>query len=131
MVVTEAHKEALAVGRKEGRIVRAYLNALSSYTETNKLRTVEVIEEDLKWINIYIDKETSVLIKLRLIQKRIDLNKELDVTINRLAFKDPFKDKEDAFVEIAASYSKRKGLSRKAWREVGVPASVLTRAGVV
>jgi hypothetical protein len=37
---------------------------------------------------------------------------------------------EDAFVGIAASYSVRQGISYQSWREVGVPASVLARAGI-
>ena len=37
---------------------------------------------------------------------------------------------EGAFVEVAASYSKRQGISYAAWREVGVPAAVLKRAGI-
>jgi hypothetical protein len=37
---------------------------------------------------------------------------------------------EAEFVEVAAAYSQRKGISWPAWREVGVPAEVLRRAGV-
>ena len=37
---------------------------------------------------------------------------------------------ELGFVEHAASYSDRKGVSYTAWREFGVPASVLRTAGI-
>jgi hypothetical protein len=37
---------------------------------------------------------------------------------------------EDDFVKVVANYSKRQGISYASWREVGVPASVLTRAGL-
>ena len=37
---------------------------------------------------------------------------------------------EDAFVEVAVSYSGRKGITYSAWREVGVPAATLKRAGI-
>ncbi|MEX2323709.1 MAG: hypothetical protein WEA29_08085 [Acidimicrobiia bacterium] len=37
---------------------------------------------------------------------------------------------EKGFVEYAASYSVRKGISYAAWRQSGVPAQVLKRAGV-
>ena len=37
---------------------------------------------------------------------------------------------EDAFVEVAASYSTRQGISYTSWREVGVPAATLKRAGI-
>ena len=37
---------------------------------------------------------------------------------------------EDAFVQVAKSYGERQGISYNAWREVGVPAPVLKRAGI-
>ena len=37
---------------------------------------------------------------------------------------------EAAFVDVAKSYSDRQGISYSAWREVGVEASVLKRAGI-
>ena len=37
---------------------------------------------------------------------------------------------EEAFVGAASEYSDRKGISYSAWRELGVPAAVLKRAGV-
>jgi hypothetical protein len=37
---------------------------------------------------------------------------------------------EAAFIEHAQSYSERKGISYSAWRESGVLADVLRRAGV-
>jgi hypothetical protein len=37
---------------------------------------------------------------------------------------------EKDFVKAAAPYSERKGISYSAWREVGVPAAVLDKAGI-
>ena len=37
---------------------------------------------------------------------------------------------EDAFVAVAAAYSRRHHIAYATWREVGVPAAVLRRAGV-
>jgi len=37
---------------------------------------------------------------------------------------------EEEFVNVAAGYSSRQGISYAAWREVGVDASVLKRAGI-
>ncbi len=37
---------------------------------------------------------------------------------------------EEGFVSSAAGYSERKGISYAAWREAGVPAAVLKRAGI-
>jgi hypothetical protein len=37
---------------------------------------------------------------------------------------------EDDFVKVARSYSDRRGISYAAWREIGVDASVLKKAGL-
>ena len=37
---------------------------------------------------------------------------------------------EDAFVEVARTYSRRHGISFATWREMGVSATVLRRAGL-
>jgi len=37
---------------------------------------------------------------------------------------------ESEFVQIAASYGARQGISYSSWREIGVPAAVLEQAGI-
>ena len=37
---------------------------------------------------------------------------------------------EEAFVKVAKGYSARQGISYAAWRQVGVEAGVLRRAGI-
>jgi hypothetical protein len=37
---------------------------------------------------------------------------------------------EAGFIEAASGYSERKGISYAAWREMGVEASVLKKAGI-
>ena len=37
---------------------------------------------------------------------------------------------EADFVKTAAKYAERKGISYAAWRELGVPADVLKKAGI-
>ena len=37
---------------------------------------------------------------------------------------------EEEFIEAVKGYSGRKGISYSAWREIGVPADVLRRAGM-
>ena len=49
---------------------------------------------------------------------------------DRVLFEGAWTEEERAFVEAAAPYGERKGISYKAWREVGVPAAVLKRAGI-
>ena len=64
--------------------------------------------------------------RLKLVQERRDLS------VEREHLAEPFdmSAAEDEFVEIAASYSERQGISYQSWREIGVPAAVLSRAGI-
>jgi hypothetical protein len=66
------------------------------------------------------------LSRLNLAQERIDLNQELD-TMNA---KVDVSTLETDFVNVARSYSDRRGISYAAWREIGVDAAVLKRAGL-
>ena len=59
-------------------------------------------------------------------QERRDLEDELqsmDSAVDLSAI-------ESSFVKVAKSYSERQGISYAAWREVGVEASVLKKAGI-
>ena len=64
--------------------------------------------------------------RLHLVQERLDLQNALDsatATVDLGAL-------EDEFVAAARQYSERKGISYAAWRELGVSAAVLKRAGI-
>ena len=124
--LTDHHKAALAQGRNEGRTVRAYLEALrGNKPKRGRKRTSDSINKQLKSIDEQL-KTADPVSELRLVQKRRDLNAELDGMGSNV----DLKSIEDAFVKVAASYSRRQGISYAAWREVGVPAAVLKRAGV-
>jgi hypothetical protein len=124
--MTDNHKAALAQGRSEGRVVRSYLIGLrAAAPRRGRPRTTETIERRLAAIE---DQLTSAdpIRELRLVQEKRDLHAELasmhqahDVTAL-----------EDEFVGVAKDYSERNGISYQAWREVGVPAAVLSRAGI-
>jgi hypothetical protein len=64
--------------------------------------------------------------RLSMAQERIDLEDELYDLENA----ESIDEYEAAFVEAAADYSERKGISYAAWREVGVPAATLKAAGI-
>jgi hypothetical protein len=124
--LTDTHKAALAQGRNEGRAVRAYLEALrGNKPKRGRKRTADSINKRLKAIDAQLNTADPVA-ELRLVQERRDLNSELD----GMGSQADLKSIEDAFVDVAASYSERQGISWASWREVGVPASVLTRAGL-
>jgi hypothetical protein len=124
--LTDNHKAALAQGRTEGRAVRAYLEALrENKPKRGRKRTSDSINKQLKSIDEQL-KTADPVTELRLVQTRRNLKAELDGMGSNV----DLKSIEDEFVKVAASYSERQGISWASWREVGVPASVLTRAGL-
>jgi hypothetical protein len=124
--LSEQHKAALVAGRDEGRAVRAYLEALeSNQPKRGRKRTPERIRTRLAEIDGSLQ-EVDPLKRVLLLQERLDLTDELD----RLTNTNDLAGLEAGFVKVAASYSDRKGITFAAWREVGVPASVLAGAGI-
>jgi uncharacterized protein YicC (UPF0701 family) len=120
------HKAAMERGRAEGRIVRDYLEALrSSKPKRGRKRTPDSIKSRLEKIDQELP-DASALEELQLVQERRDLTEELaamDAKVDIGAL-------EDEFVRVAAPYGERKGISYASWREVGVSAATLKRAGV-
>jgi hypothetical protein len=124
--LTDEHKAAMAQGRAEGRAVRGYLEALEAHKpKRGRRRTPESIRARLAKLNEEID-EVDPLTRVQLIQERIDLNQELDALENKV----DISALEGDFVAYAADYSRRKGISYAAWRELGVSPSVLKAAGI-
>lgn len=124
--MSDEHKAALAVGRAQGKAVRAYLEALEQHRpKRGRKRTPESIGKRLDKIADEID-DVDPLKRLQLIQERIDLGVELEklqTTVDITAL-------EEEFVQVAADYASRKGISQQAFKELGVPAPVLKRAGI-
>lgn len=124
--LSDQHKAALAEGREQGRAVRRYLEALDAHKpKRGRKRTPESIKKRLDQIEDELA-TASPLKRLQLTQERLDLNAELA----RADDTQDLSQLEDDFVKAARAYSERKGISYAAWRELGVPASVLKRAGI-
>jgi hypothetical protein len=124
--MSQEHKDALAEGRRQGRAVREYLEALEQHRpKRGRKRTPESIRKQLGKINAELEDADPVK-KLQLIQGRIDLEAELEAIEN----KPDLTALENDFVEAAKPYSERKSISYAAWRELGVEPSVLKRAGI-
>ena len=120
------HKEALAVGRAEGRAIRAYLEALeSNRPKRGRKRTKESINARLVVLAEQIE-EADPLKRLQLAQEELDLSEELE----RMDQGTDLSELQVEFVRVAHSYAARKGISYAAFREVGVPAAVLKEAGI-
>ena len=124
--MSDEHKAALAAGRAEGRAVRAYLEALeSSRPKRGRKRTKDSIGNRLEKIETELE-TADALRRLQLIQERLDLTVELEnmgkgVDISEL---------EEEFVRVAKGYAGRKGISYAAFRQLGVPAAALSKAGI-
>ena len=124
--MTIDHKEALAVGRAEGRSVRAYLEALeSSRPKRGRRRTKESITARLEMIAADLE-SADPLKRLQLAQEELDLTDELAAMDQGT----DLSDLEGEFVSVARSYAGRKGISYSAFRQVGVSAAVLKAAGI-
>jgi hypothetical protein len=124
--MSEDHKAALAEGRKQGKAVREYLEALDAQRpKRGRPRTIESIEARLEAIDAALAEAVPTR-RLELVQERLNLTTELEGLRNAGSM----DDLEASFVELAAAYGDRKGISYQAWREVGVPAAVLKRAGI-
>jgi len=124
--MSEEHKAALAKGREQGRAVREYLAALEQERKPGRPVDRKAIEAKLPEIQSRIDAEPDPAKRVELIQKRLDLEERLV----ELGDAPDMELLEDRFVEAAAEYSERKGITYPAWREAGVPASALKRAGI-
>ena len=120
--MSDDHKAALAQGRSEGRAVRDYLAALRA---NNRKRTSDSIKKRIAGIEDQLPM-ADPLTEVKLIQERFNLSRELESMDSQV----DLQSLEDGFVDVASSYSVRQGISYAAWREVGVPAAVLKRAGV-
>jgi uncharacterized Ntn-hydrolase superfamily protein len=120
------HKAKLAQGRNESRIVSRYLDAIAAGKgKRGRKRTPESVGMQIA----RIDKELATaapIRKLELTQKRFDLISERDRLTSRVDLTGLEKD----FIKVAKSYAKRNGIGYSAFRELGVMADVLKRAGI-
>jgi rRNA-processing protein FCF1 len=124
--MSDGHKAALAQGRNESRVVRDYLEALrSSKPKRGRKRTADSITKRLAAIEAEIQ-SADALNELLLRQERRDLQDEFEA----LGSGADVSAAEAAFVAIARTYSERRNISYATWREIGVDAAVLKRAGV-
>lgn len=125
MAMSKEHKEALARGRKEGRAIKAYLEAIGSRRPGRPV-TAETLRKRIAGLEEKIGAEADPLKRVDLVQARLDAE-------GQLARAEEVVDLEAVeadFVAMAKSYSERKGISYSAWREAGVPAPVLKQAGI-
>jgi hypothetical protein len=111
---------------KDAAPVRRYLEALENHRpKRGRKRTPESVTKKLEDVRTKIAAARGVQ-RLALVQERLDLERELAAMkaagdLGRL---------EADFVKSAKAYSEAKKISYTAWRELGVSAEVLRKAGV-
>lgn len=124
--MSQEHKAALAKGRMEGRVVRDYLEGLrATKPKRGRKRTPDTIRNRLDAVDVELA-SASPLDELLLVQERSDLEAELAAKSNAI----DMNALEAEFVKVAKSYSDSKSISYASWRQVGVNASTLKRAGI-
>ena len=120
------HKQKLAQGRNESRVVSRYLEAVTAGKgKRGRKRTPESISLQIARIDQEID-TASAIRRLELTQRRSDLALEKE----RLTARVDLTAVEKDFVKVAKSYAARNGISYASFRTLGVPADVLKKAGI-
>ena len=124
--MSATHKAALAEGRHEGRVVRRYLEALDQHRpKRGRKRTTESVRRRLATVTDNLV-SAEPLARLHLLQEKADLEAELA----RASSTGELVALETAFVAVAETYGRRKGIGYNAWRAAGVSAAVLQRAHI-
>lgn len=124
MKMSPDHKRALAEGRAQARAIKAYLLALESRRPGRPVSR-ESLQSRLDSLTSQIE-AASGLTRVELIQRRLDLEGQM----KRIGASEDMEELQRGFVEHAAAYSGKKGISYAAWREAGVSAAVLRLAGI-
>jgi hypothetical protein len=125
--MSDEHKAAMKAGREQGRAVKAYLDALEQHRpRRGRQRTPETIRRRLGVIEQQLT-EGSSLKRLQLVQERRDL--ELELAAKSAPAVDLSALERD-FTRVAKAYGESKGIAYASWRELGVPAEALKRAGI-
>ena len=124
--MTDEHRAANAKARDENRAVDEYLDALEAHRpRPGRRRSAESMRKRLDSISTALESARPRQ-RLELVQERIDLEQQIVSDTQTV----DISNSEETFVEIAVAYSGRKGITYPAWREIGVPAAVLQRAGI-
>lgn len=124
--MSQAQKDAMAQGRRESRAVRNYLDALERGRRRGPKVTPQKLQKRIAETQQAIEDTDDPQVRLELIQQRMDD----EARLQEVSDHDSIDDLEPGFVDVAASYSERKGISYAAWRELKVPAKVLRAAGI-
>lgn len=126
--MTKEHKEALAEGRKRAAAVKRYLEALEQHKpRRGRKRSKATVEKQLEKAR-RDERSDNPLTRVQAIQARLELEKELEA-MQASESGDGLEAAEKDFVANAKPYAESKRISYAAFREAGVPAETLRKAG--
>lgn len=118
-------RERIAESRRQNSAVRRYLQHVRA-GKRGRGAEPETLRKRIERTRAAIEACDDLLQELELRQQIIDLEKRLAATEDAPGS----FDLEEAFVKEAGNYSARTGVGWKAFRQMGVPAAVLRRAGI-
>ena len=124
--MTTTHKAALARGREMSTIVDRYLSVVNVPKKRGRRVSPAVLRKRLTAAETTRKSSTGVA-KVLAAQEVRDLRARLAETSGDGT---NAKTLEASFVKVARQFSVNRGISYAAWRDAGVPAAVLQRAGI-
>jgi hypothetical protein len=124
--MTTTHKAALARGREMSTIVDRYLSVVNVPKKRGRRVSPAVLRKRLTAAEATRKSSTGVA-KVLAAQEVRDLRARLAETSGDGT---NAKTLEASFVKVARQFSVNRGISYAAWRDAGVPAAVLQRAGI-
>ncbi len=126
--LSASHKDALAEGRRQGNAVRRYLVALErSKPRRGRSTSADALKVRLEELEAKLA-IADPLQRVHLIQERRNLERRIEGASAEA--EDDLPELEKAFILVAADYGYRKGIDYATWREAGVSADVLQKAGI-
>lgn len=126
--MSDEHKAAIAAGRVETAAVGDYLEALEE-TKPKRGRRLSAEQLTERRVGLNTELASGTLKPLKRLEA-MQAVRDIDSQLAEVQAQPDMSAVEQGFIEHAASYGERKGIQYATWREAGVPADVLSRAGI-
>ncbi len=126
--LSTAHKRALAEGRTMSATVDRYLSAVNTPKRRGRKVSKASLQQRLADARAKA-KSASGVDKVLAAQDVRDLQSRI-ANLDAAAGGSDLKSLEAAFVKIAKRFGENRGIGYGAWRDAGVPAPVLKKAGI-
>ncbi len=123
--MSSAHKQALSEGRALSATVDRYLAAVNTPQRRGRKVSKATLEQRLA--DARVQAKTAVGVERVLAAQAV---RDLQAKLTQLNSGVDIKSLEANFVKIAKKFSENRGIGYGAWRDAGVPAQVLKRAGI-